>query len=73
MSRITVHHTIKGTILRETEKALQFRVDSISGEDIDSKTEWFPKSQIDKQFTSKVDGEDWLLVSEWILQQKELM
>jgi hypothetical protein len=47
MSRVDVLITIEGTRLRETDKAVQFRIDSIRQEPIDPpKTEWFPFSQV---------------------------
>ena len=75
MSRVDTVHTIKGTFLGpETAKAVQFRVDSISGVPLDeSTTQWFPLSQVKKMMRTKEDGQDEMVVSEWILQQKELL
>jgi hypothetical protein len=82
MSRVDVLITIEGTRLRETDKAVQFRIDSIRQEPIDPpKTEWFPFSQVRRSMTDKhtgedtdrVSGVDYLVVTEWILQQKGLV
>ena len=67
--------TLTGTHIAESTKAIRFRVDSISGEPLtESKTEWFPLSQVEK-ITIKQDvvGEDILVVSEWICKAKELL
>ena len=66
--------TIKRTRLRESEKAVQFNVQDISGEPLEkAKTEWFPYSQIKSSVISKDLNEDILVVSEWILNQKDLI
>lgn len=66
--------TLKGTILRKTEKAVQFSIHDISG---DPQTPihitWFPFSQVKSTKTSSNVGEDILIVSEWIMSQKELI
>ena len=72
----TVVHTIEGRYLRETGKACQFRVIKISGEELEEeKTEWFPFSQVTKIIKQKPGSlePDSLIVSEWILKQKELI
>ena len=68
-------HTIVGNKLGESEKAIKFRVHKISGIPLDqTKTEWFPLSQIDKIFTDPNNINcDSMIVSEWILQQKGLI
>ena len=70
-----VVHTITGNKLGESEKAIKFRVHEISGTPLDqTKTEWFPLSQIDKIFTDPNNINcDSMIVSEWILQQKGLI
>jgi hypothetical protein len=75
MSRSDTVYTCKGTFLGpETAKAVQFRVDSISGCPLDtSSPEWFPFSQVTKMMRSNTDGEDEIIVSEWILDQKGLI
>jgi hypothetical protein len=77
MSRSTdPKHTITGTYLRDTDKAIQFKIVQIGPRRLKvSKVEWFPISQTSKTFRappSCVD-EDYLVVSQWILQQKSLL
>ena len=68
-------HTIVGNKLGESEKAIKFRVHEISGTLLDqTKTEWFPLSQIEKMFTDPNNiNYDSMVVSEWILQQKGMI
>jgi len=66
--------TLSGTRLRETDKAVQFSVHSISGRKLDCPpiVSWFPFSQMEKLGREKPgeEGEDWIIVSEWIVKQK---
>lgn len=64
--------TLSGTWLRETDKAVYFEVQGISGSPITPYiSAWFPFSQAEKWFKSPDgDGEDWIIVSEWIVKQK---
>lgn len=67
-------HTITGRYIHSTGRAIQFRIDMVSGVPLSCpKVEWFPLSQIEKTFRdpSKHDG-DWLIVSGWILEQKNI-
>ncbi len=64
--------SLTGTWLRETDKAVQFSVSTISGHPIQpSVTEWFPFSQMSRSTKDpeRVGG-DMLVVSEWICMQK---
>jgi hypothetical protein len=69
--------TVLGSKLGSSEKAVRFMVKEIVGisdPKIDLKSiQWFPYSQISKTFTdpNKVD-QDYLIVSEWIIKQKQL-
>ena len=66
--------SLKGTRLRESEKAVQFSIMDISGTEIDPpNVQWFPLSQVKSSITSQHVGEDVLVVSEWICTQKELI
>ena len=60
--------SIKGTVLRETEKAVQFRIDEVRDTPIDqTETVWIPLSQVEKRMTDKNrSGEDTMMISEWI-------
>lgn len=74
--RTTETHTLGGSYIRETAKALQFQVETIDGQLIEGgelKTEWFPFSQVSQIFKSKDAGEDKIVVSKWICEQKELV
>lgn len=68
-------YKLTGTILRQTSKALQMLVSEINGVPLDEDEEqWFPFSQIDRIVNRKHDAEsDEITVSEWILQQKEMI
>lgn len=69
------HIKLTGTKLRETEKAVHFRVEMV-GENalVDSVTHWFPFSQISKQtYNPSEDKQDTVHVAEWICRQKELV
>jgi len=74
MSRINdTKCSITGTELRRTAKAVQFRIDFIGKDALDvSKTEWFPFSQI-STMSKDDEGNDVMMVSEWILKEKELL
>lgn len=66
----TACREIEGAILRETEKAIQFKFEDDDGE---SHTEWFPLSQVRAIHRSpnKETDADVIEVSEWIYNQKE--
>lgn len=67
MTRSTTYISIKGTVLRETEKAVQFRIIDIGGEEIDPIDKWIPFSQTEKRFTDPhSEDEDTMMISEWI-------
>ena len=68
-------YRIKGTILRTTDKAVQFLTSEINGCPLDAdQTEWFPESQIRQKFYKKDGtGDDELVVTEWICRQKGLV
>jgi hypothetical protein len=69
-------YILKGSLERETEKAIQMLVSSINGVPMDEDTmQWFPLSQTSKivRGPSYGSGEDELHVSEWILQQKDML
>ena len=65
---------LTGTKLRETDKAVHFRVDEVDGTVLeDSVTHWFPISQISSQIIGIADGKDIIKVAKWICQSKELV
>ena len=66
---------IKGTGLRQTEKAVHFRVESVGGTDIfPPEAHWFPLSQIKSHTAHPTsEGEDMIEVAAWIVRNKELM
>ena len=71
----TEYIVLTGTRLRETDKAIHFRVEQVDGEPLeDSVTHWFPFSQINKQsYNPAVDSTDTISVAKWIVQSKELI
>ena len=74
MNHTTPVISLRGTRLRETSKAVQFSIDEISGEVLsEPNVQWFPFSQVSKSTTGKTEGEDPLIVSEWIMKQKDLI
>lgn len=68
-------YILKGSLERETEKAVQMLVSSINGVPLDEDTtQWFPFSQVSKVVRAGSGNvEDELHVSEWILQQKDML
>ena len=76
MRETNVYLTVTGCVIKETQKAILFRIHTIRDSIIEPKDEWFPKSQILKEFiVSPEEDQDtsWLLVSEWIMGQKGLL
>ena len=76
MSRTPTEYIIlTGTKLRETEKAVHFRVTKVGDRDLEeSITSWFPFSQINKQsWNPHVDDTDTIHVARWICESKELI
>ena len=74
MGTITTYIKLTGTKLRETEKAVHFRVEEVDGTVLeDNVTHWFPLSQISSQTTGTADGRDEIKVAEWICKSKELI
>lgn len=66
--------TLRGTKLRETGKAAQFKIEYINDMPLEpSKTEWFPFSQISKMTHDPQESpSDTMIVSVWILGEKGL-
>jgi hypothetical protein len=71
----TVYYTVRGTKLRETEKAIHFDITEVAGEAFDCPvTHWFPISQLKSTFIDpKSTGNDTLEVADWILESKGLI
>lgn len=71
--------SVKGKYIRETDKAVLFRVTHVRDIELDEpKTSWFPLSQITQMKHSTnpehaLEEEDTLMISEWIAKQKELI
>ena len=67
---------VTGQYLRETDKAVQFKVEEVNGLSLDEpKTFWFPLSQIKSLTHAAPDSlaADTVKVAEWILKNKELL
>jgi hypothetical protein len=77
MTRTSATEYIKltGSKLRETEKAVHFRVINVANSDIEPVTHWFPLSQIKSMTTSpdQLDDADTIEVADWICRSKELV
>lgn len=67
---------LTGTKLRESSKAVLFKITAISNLPIEPpKTEWFPLSQVSRMTydpAAEPDSKDTLVVSEWIMKEKSL-
>ena len=76
MNPNTPVRTVKGSIIGTSDKAYLMLIQEVSGEEplAVRRKEWFPISQTVKSFRSplEVDG-DWIIVSEWILEKKNLL
>lgn len=60
--------SLQGTRIRETDKAVYFRVESISGSPVSHFVHWFPISRTARSTTNPdVDGTDTLVVESWIV------
>lgn len=77
---------LEGTKLRETDKAIMFKVHRVNGKDLpETLTTWFPISQMKSALTLAPDPEDpfnseeeskamdWMKMSHWICQTKGLV
>ena len=60
--------TIMGTMTGHTEKAIKIRVDTVDGEPWNGhqKSFWIPISQTHSHFESHSQGDDWIIISNWI-------
>lgn len=80
VTRTNTYHSIEGYISGETEKAILFDVRKIVGEELydgheHKKKVWFPISQVSKIIRQPKGSLelDCLMVSEWILRQKQMI
>lgn len=70
----TKHIKCKGTLIKETEKAVLFQFEEIDGEHFEIPIQrWIPLSQVEKRLTSPNASEDEMWVSKWILEKAELI
>ena len=64
----------KGTIIKETEKAVYFEFHDISGEVLEDKPKhWVPLSQVPKRTISHNEGEDTMMLFTWIAQKLKII
>lgn len=67
---------LTGTIKRETAKAILFEIEEMNDQPIKGGTqqEWFPLSQTQSitRAAAGSDEYDYLLVSQWIVEQKDI-
>lgn len=75
LARNSIYISVVGNHLGESAKAVKFECKEIDGTPLDSpKTEWFPLSQVNKIFRDPVSQDtDYLMASQWILEQKGLV
>lgn len=68
MAQSVTYTSIKGTVLRESSKAVFFRVEEISGSPIEHASHWFPISRIEKRTTDpSKEGTDTLVLESWLI------
>lgn len=68
MANVVSYTSVQGTVMRETEKAVYFRVESISASPIDPHVHWFPISRIAKRITDpNNEGTDTMMVESWLI------
>jgi hypothetical protein len=66
--------SLQGYILGESSKAIQFGIESINGLPLDEQNiQWFPLSQTKSIYRGSGDEQDCIVVSRWIMEQKELI
>lgn len=69
-------YTLTGKNLGESAKAVKFRINQIGTDTLVSpKIEWFPFSQVSKMYkhdNQAEDGNDYIIVSKWIMDQKKM-
>lgn len=63
------YSTLKGSILRETEKAIHFRID-MPGDLLHDETFWFPISQMKRVKRSHSSDLDEIEIADWLIEQK---
>lgn len=73
------YKTVKGYILRTTDKAVQFECHELNGlpvtdENDNPRKEWFPVSQLKQIHKERAQSEmDYIVASDWILRTKEFI
>lgn len=71
MTRLSANscQTVRGTILRETDKAYRFRIEH-PGHVLDGETFWFPISQVRVVTILRDGGGVELEVADWLVEKK---
>lgn len=68
MAQPISYTTVRGTVIKETEKAVYFQVCEISGSPIEVASEWFPLSRIEKRLTDpKHEQSDTMVIESWLI------
>lgn len=65
----TTYSVIKGSVVRETDKAIRFSVCQ-AGHILDGECFWFPISQIKSIHNSHNECEDEIEVADWLIEAK---
>jgi hypothetical protein len=68
-ARVNKYVVLKGSIIRESEKAIRFNVCD-PGSILDEETFWFPLSQIKAIHRSHNQEEDSIEVADWLIEAK---
>jgi hypothetical protein len=68
-------YSLQGYVMNETSKAVNFAIHQINGVPLEPiSVQWFPLSQTKSKYVAHEDGEfDNLIVTEWIMKQKDLL
>ena len=73
LNRATDYSILLGYRLRETDKAIQFKVHQVDGEDLDEpKNQWFPISRMKSQSYNTTPGSndfDTITVESWLAEK----
>lgn len=68
-ARPTTYTTLSGTIIRETDKAMRFKVSDEMDHALAGEAFWFPLSQL-RQITRSETGLDSISVADWLIETK---
>lgn len=69
MATVVSYTSMRGKVIRETEKAVLFNVMEISGAPIEPPaSQWFPISRMQKRITNpNAEDQDTMMVESWLI------